>query len=280
MRQPAVAGSFYPADKEELVALVDGFIKNGCSKFPQLFIHPRIFVAPHAGYMYSGPVAGYTYCALKRMHTSYNRFIILAPAHTVYLEGIALDVNNKWHTPMGIVKADFVLVKELLNLAFAVQSGEAHVKEHAIEVQLPFLQYLYKNKFSFAPVVIGDLTIEKIHMLAKTLVDILQKYKDVAIIVSSDLSHYLPYDIAKVVDNNTIRLVEDCVNNGSLNMNCEFILPEQACGAMGINTVMLVARKLKYKAKLLQYLNSGDTAGDKAAVVGYASIVMGEDVAV
>lgn len=277
MRQPAVAGSFYPADKEELVALVDGFIKNGCSKFPQLSIHPRIFVAPHAGYIYSGPVAGYTYCALKHVQTNYNSFIILAPAHTVYLEGIALDTNNKWYTLMGIININNTLGKELLDLSFAIQSSEAHAREHAIEVQLPFLQYLYKSRFSFVPVVMGDLTQDKIQVLAQNLINILQKYKDVAIIVSSDLSHYLPYDIAKAVDNNTIKTIKVCVNNGNSNMNCKFILPEQACGAMGINTAMLVAKKLKYKAKSLKYLNSGDTFGDKSAVVGYASIIMGEE---
>ncbi len=330
-RPPAVAGMFYPNNMGELNYMLAQFFNFACNDLQNITIPvvPKILISPHAGYVYSGIVAAYGYCALyKHLKNSDifsdsgdkisklpHTFIILAPAHTVYLNGIAIDPHTKWQLPFGQVYLNKKLANKLIeNLSFAQFNTTAHQKEHAVEVQIPFLQFIFSmlnsvenvhvskeqindtnfnknllkqaNKmFNIVPIVIGELSKEQLREFATFLSKVIKDRPNIKIIVSSDLSHYLPYALAKEVDSNTINTIVRVINSkqkqpetglkAGVTNDIFTISLEQACGAYGINTVIQVAKKLNYKAKALKYLNSGDTAGDLSAVVGYTSIIIG-----
>jgi MEMO1 family protein len=241
MREAVVAGSFYPSEKKELKKMVDGFLE----KTKNMAFKGKIVAAivPHAGYIYSGEVAAKAYSEIKK--TKPKKIILLGPSHQEYLDG-AYSFNENWKTPLGEVKvtpAHLPIVK--------------NDSEHSLEVQLPFLQSVLKD-FELTPIIYGNIDEED-------LAEIVEK-ENGFILVSSDLSHYLPYDNANKVDKNTIKKILDLNTNG---------LSEEgdACGIIGIMALVILANKKGWKAILLDYKNSGDILGDKKGVVGYASII-------
>jgi AmmeMemoRadiSam system protein B len=252
-RDMQFAGTFYPQDKNELLGLIHKYLDNakpvsGTGTLKALII-------PHAGYPYSGPVASFGYKLLQ--NKKFKEIILLGPSHQIPVQGLAFCDYKEWETPLGKVSIsdkNNLLAKEK---SFHIQN-EAHLHEHSIEVQLPFLQIVLES-FSIIPIATGF--IEKNSEIA----EILSKYisKATLLIVSSDLSHYLPYAAAQSLDRKTI----NSILSGNTNIS-----HDQACGADGITILMKIAKKKNWKATLLDYRNSGDTAGMKDQVVGYTSI--------
>ncbi|MFH1174305.1 MAG: AmmeMemoRadiSam system protein B [archaeon] len=242
VRKPAVAGTFYPGSEELLRSMIHEFMQ-ACKKMK---FSPKALIVPHAGYVYSGIVAAAGYHLLQGK--TYERVILLGPSHRLPFYGAAFDSSQSWETPLGNVPVSNFYAEHIKILP------QAHVKEHSIEVQLPFLQYVLKD-FSIAPIAMGSS--------APIQDDLQNALSDKTLfVVSSDLSHYHDYDTAKSMDGQTIDKIRKltCVNY------------EEACGADGINALIALAKKNKWTPALVEYKNSGDTAGDKKQVVGYACI--------
>ncbi|MFA5125776.1 MAG: AmmeMemoRadiSam system protein B [archaeon] len=242
-RNALYAGSFYPSGKKALSEMIGGFLKNSEQK--KINGKLRALVVPHAGYVYSGQVAAFAFSALKKAKP--KRIVLFGPSHHDFVEG-ANSFEGKWVTPLGSIsvsKNDLPVIK--------------NDQEHCLEVQVPFLQKVLK-KFAFTPIIYGEIS-------AKKLGEIIEKFseKETVFIASSDLSHYLSYDLAKKSDSESI----DSVLKLDLNT---FIESGDACGKTGIAVLIILAKKYGWKPLLLEYKNSGDTSGNKNNVVGYASI--------
>ncbi|MCX6063397.1 MAG: AmmeMemoRadiSam system protein B [Caldiserica bacterium] len=263
IRSAVVAGQFYPAQARELRTDVEGYIED--ARLPAVAAGAlcRGLIVPHAGYTYSGPVAGEGYACLagldKSVHTT---VVILAPSHHVWFEGAALPEADVFRTPLGDTSVSRA-ARLLAGGPSVFRSGQAHAMEHAVEVQLPFLQVALKD-FSIIPLVLGDVDTDTLaqEILALNLPHTL-------VVASSDLSHYDPYDVAMEHDRATIEHI--------LKGEGDRLSGNDACGFVPIRTILAIARVCDWKAYLLDYRNSGDTAGDKSAVVGYASIGFWED---
>lgn len=244
-RNAAVAGAFYPDNKKELENMLNKFLKN--VQDIALEKELKALIVPHAGYIYSGQVAAYAYALLKKCKT--QKIMLLGPSHNVYFNDVAADINDYWETPLGKVK----LIKNNFP-----KLEQAHLQEHCLEVQMPFLQTTLKN-FEILPLIAGDINPKEI---TKKIINILDN--NVLLIISSDLSHFHDYDTATRLDKNTIKSIQDL----------DYSKAEEeadACGKIPILTAIDAAKKLKWKCKFLNYKNSGDVTGDKSRVVGYAS---------
>ncbi len=245
-RDANYAGSFYPKDETELKKMINSFLKN---KFDSKKINGKLkaLIVPHAGYIYSGIVAGIGYSLLKE--SKKENIILFGPSHYAYLEG-AFGFSGTWITPLGKTKINSADLPIILN-----------DKEHSLEVQLPFLEtVISSSKLTITPILYGDISSEELADIINT-----EKNEDSVLVASSDLSHYLSYDIAKKTDSNTIKLI--------LDLDFEkFNLEADACGKIGIGALIILAKKNNWKPILLDYKNSGDTKGDKNSVVGYTSI--------
>lgn len=253
-RPPAVAGFFYPADNGELQLMVRQLMEHTKLKT----VPPKAIIAPHAGYIYSGPTAAIAYSSLQPLREKINRVILLGPAHRVYLRGLALSSATHFATPMGDIEIDQPAIKLIKDLPQVSISDIAHQQEHSLEVQLPFLQYLLE-KFHLVPLVVGDSSPEDV----AEVLDVLWGGEETAIVISSDLSHYHDYDTARRVDAATTHAIE--------NLDLEKIGPNQACGCMPIRGLLQLARKKNLCVHTLDLRNSGDTAGTKDRVVGYGA---------
>jgi AmmeMemoRadiSam system protein B len=272
LRFPALAGQFYPGEREELSRMIDEFLKN--AKVPK--IEGKIFgiLVPHAGYIFSGPVAAYSYKAIEGKN--FETVILIGDSHYEYFDGVSVWERGEWETPLGRVKVDEELAKEILNFSkrFFVKDS-AHLFEHSLEVQIPFLQKVLKN-FKILPLIFGSEDKDW-KELAKTIVKIMKKRK-VLIVASSDLSHYPPYEVALEVDRRTIegilssdpeKFKEKIDDLKKLFQDVDTF----ACAQDTIKTILEISKNLKGKAKLLKYINSGDTIyGEKSQVVGYSAI--------
>ena len=268
IRKPAVSGAFYPANKEELAAQVDGFLANA----EKADIKGRIvaLIAPHAGYVYSGQVAAYSFKQLEG--ADFKKIIIISPSHYVGFDGISIYNKGSFETPLGLVKIDEELANKIIqkNKRF-IFYPEAHQKEHAIEVELPFLQRVYKDKeFKIVPIAMGNPVSEDITILSDALYDAMDK--DTLLIISVDLSHYYPYDTAVKLDTNSTGAIERLDAQKMLedinSHNSEIDAPIAVLG------MITLANRYNAKAKIIKYANSGDVTGDKSRVVGYSSIVV------
>jgi hypothetical protein len=259
IREPAVAGQFYPDDRQHLETMIETYIQQANASKPSGRI--RGMVSPHAGYVYSGLTAAYGYKELEGER--YSTVIILGPSHHVYFKGAALDNASDYKTPLGLVTLSDKNGLIAREDGFIV-SRQVHAPEHSIEVQIPFLQRVLKGNFAIIPVVTGDVDPE-------TLASTLLKYidDDTLVIASSDLSHYYTYERAKSLDANCVKSIPTLDYTGM--EKCE------ACGKTPVLTLMWIAKKLGWSGMLLDYRNSGDTAGDKNRVVGYGSIVFQEN---
>jgi MEMO1 family protein len=273
IRQPAVAGRFYPGNAQHLRTEVETFTTARASA-GQEAIEPNISaigcIVPHAGYMYSGAVAGAVYRRLKLP----RRSVILCPNHTGKGEPLAIMSEGAWHTPLGDVTIDTELAESLkAALPLLSEDQEAHRYEHALEVQLPFLQVL-KPGIQFVPITVGTSNFEVLSALGKVIATALAKLPEPALVIaSSDMNHYESDSVTRVKDRRAIdqvlaldpRGLYDTVREGNISM----------CG-YGPATIMLTAaRKMgATKAELIRYATSGDTSGDRDMVVGYAGIAV------
>ena len=256
IRKPAVAGTFYPLDKYELIKQIDEFLDSVIVKG---YGDPIGFVCPHAGYIYSGFTAAHSFKYLKGRE--YEKVIILAPSHYDGYSGITTWNGTGIETPLGIVET---IDGNKLEKYGVQKSHLGFGKEHSLEVELPFLQKVLKPGWKLVPLVMGFQDTETIR-LGKNILESYMDKKNL-IIISSDLSHYHPYDRAKTIDGHFLNFIEldripdliDAHNNGLV----------EACGFGPIMSFL----KLDIKSKILDYRNSGDTAGDRNRVVGYTSI--------
>ncbi|MGA3209829.1 MAG: AmmeMemoRadiSam system protein B [Terriglobales bacterium] len=272
-RQAGVAGSFYPADPDELSKMVDGFV--AAAQVPSLPEPPIALIAPHAGYPYSGPVAGHSYAELK--NRTFHRVVIIAPSHYDAFPFSAVYDGDAYVTPLGRVPVDKDFVVKLTAQGDSIRlSGRGHERsgeqyEHALEDQLPFLQRTL-TQFQLVPIIMGDQSYEASRLLGVALAKLIRD-PGTLIVASSDLSHYHPYAEAYAIDNNTLQAIKawDYFN---LSRNLQARVWE-ACGGGPIVAAMIAAERLgANRAELLEYANSGDVTGDRSRVVGYSSFVL------
>ena len=253
VREPAVAGQFYPEDPGELQALVDGLLREASCREES---PPKALIAPHAGYVYSGAVAAAAYACLARYRDVYSRVVLLGPCHRVPVAGMAVSGADAFRTPLGEVPVDRVTIAALDTKGIA-EFEPSHQYEHSLEVHLPFLQTVL-GEFSIVPVVVGDTTPEAVAGLLEALWD----GPETLIVVSSDLSHYLDYDTARARDELTRRRVERLDTQ---------IDHDDACGATPLRGLLLAAKRRGMRVRTLDLRNSGDTGGDRDFVVGYGA---------
>ena len=253
IRPSAVSGLFYPENPGVLARDVRAMLATAHTSE----LNPKALIVPHAGYVYSGAIAASAYAALEHVAPRIRRVVLLGPAHRVQVRGLALPGADAFSTPLGTVQIDSEAVKMIAHLPQIVVSPQAHAQEHSLEVQLPFLQAVLAD-FKLLPLVVGMASDEEV----AEVLELLWGGDETLIVISSDLSHYLPYDTAKRVDEATVHSVLDLAQG---------ILHEQACGATPINGMILAARHHRLTPHLLDLRNSGDTAGPRDGVVGYAS---------
>ncbi len=267
-RPAAVAGSFYPGNRRMLADNIKVLLKQAAANARfSTDIHtgrapPKAIVVPHAGYIYSGQTAATAYNSLIRWRAVIKRVILLGPVHRVPVKGLALPDVDAFTTPLGEVKLDQAAIASVSNMQQVVLSYPAHAQEHALEVQLPFLQSIL-NDFKLVPLAVGDATPEEVAEVMERL----WGGPETIIVVSSDLSHFLPYSVANEVDRSTVKNILQM--HGGLTHH-------QACGGTPVNGLILAAKKHHLHPALLDLCNSGDTAGDKSRVVGYAAFTFSE----
>jgi AmmeMemoRadiSam system protein B len=247
-----VAGAFYPDDAAELASMVDGFLAKA---EPAPLQNLRGMVCPHAGFVYSGPTAAYCYKLLQGL--TVDHVAILAPSHRVAFVGVSIPEVDAYRTPLGLVLVS-EQVKHFANQGPFIYNPQAHAQEHSLEVQLPFLQRVLQGT-KIIPMVFGEANVAEVarrlgqHLGPKSIV-----------VASSDLSHYHPYEVAQRLDRSAIDAI--------LSLDVEGLRDQEVCGKWPVAALMLLAKQKGRKATLLDYRNSGDTAGSKAQVVGYAAI--------
>lgn len=266
IRPPAVAGHFYPADPRELQQELDGFLRPRPQKW-----RARACIVPHAGYVYSGRVAGAVYSSLQLP----SRFILLGPRHFPVGERFAVLSDGAWETPLGRAEIDSALAEEIKSAFPLLREDEvAHAREHSLEVQLPFLQRLVAN-FTFVPIVLGTDRFDALESLGRALAQVVGAHSDeIMLLVSSDMNHYESDAITRAKDSKAIdailsldaRGLYDTVRSESISM----------CGyAPTVAMLAAAARELHAKqAKLISYATSADVSGDYDRVVGYAGIIV------
>ncbi len=251
VRRAVVAGRFYPSSAEELKTLVRSYL-DGAPFLGLPEIHG--LVCPHAGYVYSGPTAGYSYMQLSN---GYDTVILLGPTHYIWFKGASIPDYTHFETPLGLVKVSEKAFELKKNPLF-VDVPEAHMKEHCLEVQLPFLQSVLTD-FEIIPVVLGDVNSEEVASALLPYID-----ERTLVVASSDLSHYYPYEQARALDEACTVSVPD--------IDFEKVMSCEACGLNALKTLMYIAQAKGWQGTLLDYQNSGDTAGEKEQVVGYMAV--------
>ena len=261
VRRPAVAGSFYPGGAAELRSAVEGYLRQarGSEERPETL---KALIAPHAGYVYSGAVAGSAFSRLRPRRAQISKVVLLGPSHFEPIRGLALPDVTEMQTPLGSLPIDHELARAVLEMPQVAVSPEAHAREHCLEVELPFLQVAL-GELSVLPLVVGHATAEQV-------AEVLERIwggPDTVIVVSSDLSHYLPWAAAREIDRETADSI----------VALSGPLPHQrACGAVPINGLLVVAARKGLIAERIDLRNSGDTAGDRDRVVGYGAFAFHE----
>ena len=254
VRPAAVAGLFYPGAAAPLAADVRACLGAVAGTAGAI---PKAVVVPHAGYIYSGRVAASAYARLVAGRGAFRRVVLLGPTHRVPVRGLALTSARAFATPLGAVEVDRDAAALALTLPQVHENDAAHAQEHSLEVQLPFLQTVLGD-FKVVPFAVGVTSAAEV----AAVIELLWGGRETLIVVSSDLSHYHRYDDARRID----RATSDAVL--ALDPALDH---EQACGATPLNGLLLCARRRGLLPELLDLRNSGDTAGDRARVVGYAS---------
>ena len=256
IRQPAVAGLFYPAQPGLLQQQVLQYLQQATTTGPR----PRALIVPHAGYVYSAPVAASAYHLLQACADTIKRVVLLGPSHKVAFSGLAMSSAEAFHTPLGDIPLDSEAHDVIRNLPGVQVLDRAHAEEHSLEVHLPFLQSVL-SCFTLVPLVVGDASTEE----TGRVIEALWGNEETLIVVSSDLSHYHEYEAAQRLDMATTRAIES--------LQTEPLQGEQACGCRPINGLLYVARKLGLSVKAIDVRNSGDIAGPRDRVVGYGAYV-------
>lgn len=256
IRPAAVAGSFYPGVPQHLAQMVRGYLSE---QTVSSIRRPKALVLPHAGYIYSGPVAATGYRLLQAFAADVSRVVLLGPAHTVPLSGLAAPSVKAFETPLGQVVLERSVLDDLAQTLSQVKINDlAHAAEHSLEVQLPFLQIVIPS-FALVPLVIGQVsTVEVAEVLRSCWGG-----PETLILISSDLSHFHPYEEARKLDTATAVAIESFRDNS--------LVYDSACGRYGIGGLLREARTRQMTVERLDLRNSGDTAGDKRQVVGYGA---------
>ncbi len=255
VRQAAVAGAFYPGNPRQLEADIRGYLAEaGPAKGPA----PKAIIAPHAGYVYSGPVAAKAYATIAAAGDSIKRVILLGPCHRVPVKGLAASGAEAFATPLGEVPLDRAVIDKALALPQVEIHDDAHDQEHSLEVHLPFLQVLLGD-FTLVPLVVGEASPGQ----TAEVLELLWGGPETLIVVSTDLSHYLDYDAARRMDVVTCRAIEQ--------LEPDKIGRDQACGGKPVAGLLALAKRRGLKVSTLDLRNSGDTAGARDQVVGYGS---------
>ncbi len=253
VRPTAVDGMFYPGDAQTLSTTVAQLLRDtSLNKTPEF----KALISPHAGYVYSGPIAAEAYAPLKH-RAELSRVVLLGPSHRVPLQGMAIPSVDVFSSPLGEIPLDINSLAALRNFADVAVNDEAHRLEHSLEVQLPFLQAVLLE-FVLVPVVVGYCAVESV----RQVLEFLWEGRETLVVVSSDLSHYLSYADAQSVDSRTAKriLAEQSSISG-----------EEACGCYALNGLLAEVSRRRLRGELIALANSGDTAGDKSRVVGYGA---------
>lgn len=254
IRQPAVAGLFYPDDPQELREMVQGFLATAEPKGEL----PKAIISPHAGFIYSGPIAASVYARLYSGRDQIERVVLLGPSHRVPFHGLALTDAAYFQTPLGEIPIDQEQQAEVEALPQVRLLQAAHASEHSLEVQLPFLQ-LVLGDFKLVPLVVGDATGEEV----AEVIERLWGGSETLIVISSDLSHYHDYLTAQRMDQQTSEAI--------VTLHPESIGFDDACGRIPIQGLLTLAKRGGIKGELIDLRNSGDTAGPRDQVVGYGA---------
>ncbi|MEO7940712.1 MAG: AmmeMemoRadiSam system protein B [Burkholderiaceae bacterium] len=258
IREPAVAGTFYPARSRALTEMLAMLLANAAPAAGMAAAKtPKAIIVPHAGYIYSGAIAALAYARLAAARSIIRRVVLLGPVHRVAVRGLALPGVAGFATPLGDIMLDQDAIAVIRTLPQVIAYPAAHALEHSLEVQLPFLQAVL-NDFTLLPLAVGDATSTEV-------AEVLERVwggPETLIVVSSDLSHFLPYAMARQVDQATVQQILELRPT---------LTHAQACGGTPVNSLLLAALHHRLQARLLGQCNSGDTAGDKQRVVGYAA---------
>ena len=261
VRAAAVAGTFYPGDRSTLRSAVREHLEAVSPRHREGRLI-KALIAPHAGYLYSGPIAGSAFRLLEAERDCIERVILLGPPHRFPVRGLALPGVDGFETPLGVVPVDDDLVGQIDDMPQVEVSRAAHAPEHSLEVELPFLQEAL-GEFSILPLLVGTEMPDEVAQV----LDRVWGGPETRIVISSDLSHYLAYDLAQRIDRETtskILALEASVSH------------RRACGADAVNGFLVAARRFGLEPELLDLRNSGDTAGDRSQVVGYAAVAFYE----
>ncbi len=272
IKEPNVAGAFYSSDPKKLSSQIDSFIA-------QASINPvtkkvQALIVPHAGYVYSGPIAAYGYKAASK--NTYTTIVILAPSHYFPFDGISVWPQGGFKTPLGIVNVDRDFATKLTKADRRFRYlPNVYEREHSVEVELPFIQKVFGH-VKIVPVLMGNPDPKVCQKLAFVLNELIGTRDDVLVLASSDMSHYFDYDTANKMDAATLGAItqEDA---GKLWNGCFLSHQMEMCGVVPVTTVLLYAKERGLKVQVLKHANSGDTAGDKSRVVGYSSVIFYQD---
>lgn len=274
VRKPVVSGSFYPSNRSELIRSIEWAFTHefGPGRLPpaEEVEEVKAIVSPHAGYMYSGPVAAHGYFSVSNMDV--ELVIVTGPNHWGMGSMLSTYEGDAWETPLGLVEIDKKVAKGIARESGLVDFDElSHLREHSIEVQLPFLQYIYKQ-FKFVPICMGIQGRSTAEELGRAVAKVI-KGKKVLLVASSDFTHYEPHEVAVRKDSELIKTIEN------LDVSRFYTVLERTgsstCGYGAIAMAMIAAKELgASKGEVLKYATSGDITGDKGSVVGYASIRM------
>jgi len=254
-----VAGAFYPAEQDALKAEISEAFRQSVLAEPGPL--PKALVVPHAGYVYSGPIAASAFSLLEPLRHKTKRVVLMGPSHRVYLDGIGVTSADVWDTPLGRVTIDNDFRSTMLDLPWMQVDDRAHAPEHSLEVEVPFLQTVL-DEFTLLPLVVGETKPSEV---ADTI-DAVWDTPDTIIVVSTDLSHYLPHNEAVTRDTATARQI--------VAMEPTRIDDHDACGCRPLRGLLLSARQRGLTVRQLDLRNSGDTAGDRERVVGYGAFAI------
>jgi AmmeMemoRadiSam system protein B len=254
LRPPAVAGSFYPRAQAELAATVDGLLSQAAGVDEGDLVG---VIAPHAGYMYSGPVAANAFSGLDASDRTFQRVLLIGPPHYVPVQGIAAPSADTFTIPLGKIEIDRAAIAALLDAGLVTIDDRAHAPEHSLEVELPFLQQVL-GRFTLIPLLVGDALPEQVATVIGAVLD-----AHTLLVVSTDLSHYLDDRSARARDRASAEAIErfDFARLG----------PEDACGFSALNGALCAGRQKGWRIRRLDLRNSGDTSGDRSGVVGYGA---------
>lgn len=255
IRPAAVAGMFYPEERSTLQTYLTELLKETKSTATSC---PKAIIVPHAGYIYSGPVAASAYHLLEAHKEHIKRVVLLGPSHRVPLFGLAASSADYFTTPLGDIELDRASIKRILQLPQVKVMDEAHAMEHSLEVQLPFLQAVL-DEFTLVPLVVGDASASEVG----EVLELLWGGDETLIVISSDLSHYHDYHTAQKMDRATSNAIEA--------LRPEALHYDDACGRHPVSGLLLLARQKGLRAQTIDLRNSGDTAGSKDQVVGYGA---------